>query len=196
MQHNVHIFFLGCLSAEIYRIVSQKQIADRSAHDESPGNNVVDISVPPTTDGQKGNKLQCCQSLWHSMPWHSPSPQHPPWHHITCALSIPVALRTASSSFTLYFYSSFFLSFCFIYYFWTHSCSSILPWNKTRSLYITWLVELFMESMWRFLQCRDEAVVAVLMKPMKVFELYWNAVMHREVGTYISTVTTRWCCIS
>ncbi|KAG7233959.1 hypothetical protein INR49_028673 [Caranx melampygus] len=49
--------------AEIYRIVSQKQIADRSAHDESPGNNVVDISVPPTTDGQKGNKLQCCQSL-------------------------------------------------------------------------------------------------------------------------------------
>uniref|UniRef100_A0A673A3T8 Ras-related protein Rab-25 n=1 Tax=Sphaeramia orbicularis TaxID=375764 RepID=A0A673A3T8_9TELE len=50
-------------SAEIYRIVSQKQIADRSAHDESPGNNVVDISVPPTTDGQKGNKLQCCQNL-------------------------------------------------------------------------------------------------------------------------------------
>uniref|UniRef100_A0A8C8HWH8 small monomeric GTPase n=1 Tax=Oncorhynchus tshawytscha TaxID=74940 RepID=A0A8C8HWH8_ONCTS len=37
-------------------------ITDRSAHDESPGNNVVDISVPPTTDGQK-NKLPCCQSL-------------------------------------------------------------------------------------------------------------------------------------
>lgn len=70
-------------SAEIYRIVSQKQIADRSAHDESPGNNVVDISVPPTTDGQKGNKLQCCQSLWHLS-----SPLHPPWHH-TCALSVP-----------------------------------------------------------------------------------------------------------
>lgn len=51
-------------STEIYRIVSQKQIADRSAHDESPGNNVVDISVPPTTDGQKSNKLQCCQNLW------------------------------------------------------------------------------------------------------------------------------------
>ncbi len=50
-------------SVEIYRIVSQKQIADRLAHDESPGNNVVDISVPPTTDGQKGNKLQCCQNL-------------------------------------------------------------------------------------------------------------------------------------
>lgn len=48
---------------EIYRIVSQKQIADRAAHDESPGNNVVDISVPPTTDGQKPTKLQCCQSL-------------------------------------------------------------------------------------------------------------------------------------
>ncbi|XP_027525929.1 ras-related protein Rab-11B-like [Corapipo altera] len=52
-----------CSLAEIYRIVSQKQIADRSAHDESPGNNVVDISVPPTTDGQKSNKLQCCQNL-------------------------------------------------------------------------------------------------------------------------------------
>lgn len=51
------------LPAEIYRIVSQKQIADRAAHDESPGNNVVDISVPPTTDGQKPNKLQCCQNL-------------------------------------------------------------------------------------------------------------------------------------
>uniref|UniRef100_A0A3Q0SPV8 Ras-related protein Rab-25 n=1 Tax=Amphilophus citrinellus TaxID=61819 RepID=A0A3Q0SPV8_AMPCI len=49
--------------AEIYRIVSQKQIAERSAHDESPGNNVVDISVPPTTDGQRGGKLQCCQNL-------------------------------------------------------------------------------------------------------------------------------------
>uniref|UniRef100_A0A673A3T0 Ras-related protein Rab-25 n=1 Tax=Sphaeramia orbicularis TaxID=375764 RepID=A0A673A3T0_9TELE len=48
---------------EIYRIVSQKQISDRSAHDDSPGNNVVDISVPPTTDGQRGNKVPCCQSL-------------------------------------------------------------------------------------------------------------------------------------
>lgn len=51
------------LNIEIYRIVSQKQIAERSAHDESPGNNVVDISVPPTTDGQRGSKLQCCQNL-------------------------------------------------------------------------------------------------------------------------------------
>uniref|UniRef100_A0A3Q3EK11 RAB11B, member RAS oncogene family, b n=1 Tax=Labrus bergylta TaxID=56723 RepID=A0A3Q3EK11_9LABR len=58
---NVEEAFKNILT-EIYRIVSQKQIADRSAHDESPGNNVVDISVPPTTDGQK-NKLQCCQSL-------------------------------------------------------------------------------------------------------------------------------------
>ncbi|KAG7319652.1 hypothetical protein KOW79_016795 [Hemibagrus wyckioides] len=49
--------------SEIYCIVSQKQIADRSANDASPGNNVVDISVPPTTDGQKGSKLQCCQNL-------------------------------------------------------------------------------------------------------------------------------------
>uniref|UniRef100_A0A452HP77 RAB11B, member RAS oncogene family n=1 Tax=Gopherus agassizii TaxID=38772 RepID=A0A452HP77_9SAUR len=59
---NVEEAFKNILT-EIYRIVSQKQIADRSAHDESPGNNVVDISVPPTTDGQKPNKLQCCQNL-------------------------------------------------------------------------------------------------------------------------------------
>uniref|UniRef100_A0A8B9Q4R8 small monomeric GTPase n=1 Tax=Apteryx owenii TaxID=8824 RepID=A0A8B9Q4R8_APTOW len=59
---NVEEAFKNILT-EIYRIVSQKQIADRSAHDESPGNNVVDISVPPTTDGQKSNKLQCCQNL-------------------------------------------------------------------------------------------------------------------------------------
>ncbi|MEQ2192296.1 hypothetical protein XENOCAPTIV_009706, partial [Xenoophorus captivus] len=43
--------------------LEKKQIAERSAHDESPGNNVVDISVPPTTDGQRGSKLQCCQNL-------------------------------------------------------------------------------------------------------------------------------------
>ncbi|KAI5931914.1 Ras-related protein Rab-11B [Manis javanica] len=49
--------------SQIYRIVSQKQIADRAAHDESPGNNVVDISVPPTSDAQRPSKLQCCQSL-------------------------------------------------------------------------------------------------------------------------------------
>ncbi|KAJ8274119.1 hypothetical protein COCON_G00087440 [Conger conger] len=59
---NVEEAFKNIL-AEIYRIVSQKQIAERSAHDESPGNNVVDISVPPTTDGQRGSKLQCCQNL-------------------------------------------------------------------------------------------------------------------------------------
>ncbi|KAF7664918.1 hypothetical protein LDENG_00162240 [Lucifuga dentata] len=59
---NVEEAFKNILT-EIYRIVSQKQITDKSAHDESPGNNVVDISVPPTTDGQKGNKLPCCQSL-------------------------------------------------------------------------------------------------------------------------------------
>uniref|UniRef100_UPI00358E3BC2 ras-related protein Rab-11B isoform X1 n=1 Tax=Myxine glutinosa TaxID=7769 RepID=UPI00358E3BC2 len=48
---------------EIYRIVSQKQIADRAAHDDSPSNNVVDITVPPTADSGKTNRLQCCQNL-------------------------------------------------------------------------------------------------------------------------------------
>lgn len=50
-------------SSQRRRRVSQKRSAGRAAHDESPGNNVVDISVPPTTDGQKPNKLQCCQNL-------------------------------------------------------------------------------------------------------------------------------------
>lgn len=61
-------WFCFIFHAEIYRIVSQRQISDRSAHDDSPGNNVVDISVPPTMDGQRGNKLPCCQSLW-SLPF-------------------------------------------------------------------------------------------------------------------------------
>ncbi|KAG9329266.1 hypothetical protein JZ751_006294, partial [Albula glossodonta] len=59
---NVEEAFKNILT-EIYRIVSQKQISDHPSHPESPGNNVVDISVPPTTDGQRGNKLQCCQNL-------------------------------------------------------------------------------------------------------------------------------------
>lgn len=61
---HLHIFLFPL--AEIYRIVSQKQISDRSGHDESPGNNVVDISLPPTTDGQRGSKLPCCQNQWPS----------------------------------------------------------------------------------------------------------------------------------
>lgn len=98
----IHAYiFAVVVIAEIYRIVSQKQIADRSAHDESPGNNVVDISVPPTTDGQKGNKLQCCQSLWHSWcdtpPFHSPQAPTP---IITSQLHffsfIPFVLLTAN----------------------------------------------------------------------------------------------------
>ncbi|KAG8003554.1 Ras-related protein Rab-11B, partial [Nibea albiflora] len=59
---NVEEAFKNILT-EIYRIVSQKQISDRSGNDESPGNNVVDISLPPTSDGQRGSKLPCCQSL-------------------------------------------------------------------------------------------------------------------------------------
>ncbi|XP_035875914.1 LOW QUALITY PROTEIN: ras-related protein Rab-11B-like [Phyllostomus discolor] len=46
----------------IYHIVSQKQIADHSAHRACPGNNVVGISVPPCTM-DKPNQLQCCQNL-------------------------------------------------------------------------------------------------------------------------------------
>ncbi|KAJ8277334.1 hypothetical protein GJAV_G00074080 [Gymnothorax javanicus] len=58
---NVEEAFKNILT-EIYRIVSQKQIADRSAHDESPGNNVVDISVPPTTDGQRATNCSAART--------------------------------------------------------------------------------------------------------------------------------------
>ncbi|XP_043576973.1 ras-related protein Rab-11B-like [Chiloscyllium punctatum] len=58
---NVEEAFQNILT-EIYRIVSQKQISDRLTH-ESPGSDVVEIDVPPTSDGQKSNKLQCCQNM-------------------------------------------------------------------------------------------------------------------------------------
>ena len=46
--------------SEIYRIVSQKQMSDRRENDMSPGNNVVPIHVPPTTENKP--KVQCCQN--------------------------------------------------------------------------------------------------------------------------------------
>lgn len=127
---------------------------------------------------------------------HSASP-HPPLHHITCALFLFPLLCSRPTPSSLCPLFPFCLSLCFIQDFWTHSCSSLLPWKKTlRSLYVTWSVELFVESMWRFLQCRDEVVVAVLMKHVKLFELNWSSVLYREVVKYISMVTTRWCCVN
>lgn len=95
-------------SAEIYRIVSQKQIADRSAHDESPGNNVVDISVPPTTDGQKGNKLQCCQSLWRSTTLILHLSTSTPSSHHRCTFLFFLFLLLCSQPTPLSLYPSFF----------------------------------------------------------------------------------------
>uniref|UniRef100_A0A8C7NDS1 Ras-related protein Rab-25 n=1 Tax=Oncorhynchus mykiss TaxID=8022 RepID=A0A8C7NDS1_ONCMY len=46
--------------AEIYRIVSQKQMSDRRDNDMSPSNNVVNIQVQPT---ENKPKMQCCQSI-------------------------------------------------------------------------------------------------------------------------------------
>lgn len=183
------------LSAEIYRIVSQKQIADRSAHDESPGNNVVDISVPPTTDGQKGNKLQCCQSLWRSVQWHSSSPPHSPPHHITCALFPPVALLTANSLTTLasfLFFKSFFfnLYFCFIKYFWSHLCSSFLPWKKHfRSLYVTQSVCVKVPVIQEqgSLCCLTDACKVVWTETLSSKGRLWDT---------FQWFTTRWCCVN
>ena len=118
MKYIIILIFslLSFPSAEIYRIVSQKQIADRSAHDESPGNNVVDISVPPTTDGQKGNKLQCCQSLW---PWIPESHSTHPLLHIHADITSPEHFLSRSSArgwllcHSVYFFPPFIL-FCVI----------------------------------------------------------------------------------
>ncbi len=66
-------------------------------HDESPGNNVVDISVPPTTDSLKGNKFQCCQNLWPHFPRLYPHP----W------ASVPLYLSRLCSCVLCDGYSSF-----------------------------------------------------------------------------------------
>ncbi|CAB1338887.1 unnamed protein product [Coregonus sp. 'balchen'] len=46
--------------AEIYRIVSQKQMSERQESDMSPSNNVVNIQVQPT---ENKPKMQCCQNI-------------------------------------------------------------------------------------------------------------------------------------
>lgn len=45
--------------AEIYKIVSQKQIRDSPDDDNSPSGNVQTISVAPTVNSNAGKK-QCC----------------------------------------------------------------------------------------------------------------------------------------
>lgn len=120
--------------AEIYRIVSQKQIADRSAHDESPGNNVVDISVPPTTDSQKGNKLQCCQSLWPSFcRVHITTPVHfqQPW---LCSQPLPYSYVPLFYLLPLFYTVVFEFTRSFLF-------------SKWKKPFVTWSVELFMEQM-------------------------------------------------
>lgn len=65
---------------------------------------------------------------------HSASP-HPPLHHITCALFLFPLLCSRPTPSSLCPLFPFCLSLCFIQDFWTHSCSSLLPWKKTlRSL--------------------------------------------------------------
>ncbi|XP_078064960.1 ras-related protein Rab-11A-like, partial [Mustelus asterias] len=57
---NVEIAFHTVL-AEIYRIVSQRQIsADPRDHEVGSSRDVVAISVPPV---DKGGKTQCCQNI-------------------------------------------------------------------------------------------------------------------------------------
>ena len=122
------------LCKEIYRIVSQKQMADRFAHDESPGNNVVDISVPPTTDSQKGNKLPCCQGPWtpntlvslshlifsYTAPHSSYQipPTHSPFSHVTAHGQCPCFCSVLFGCTALYCYM------------WIHLCASLLLLKK------------------------------------------------------------------
>ena len=98
---------------------------------------------------------------------HPPSPP-PPYHHITCALLFLLLCSWPTPSVLLLF------SLPFIVLYRTSELTRALLFcheKKTKnfkSLYVTWSVELFSESMWRFLQCRDEAVVAVTTKPVKL----------------------------
>ena len=57
---NVEVGFQTILT-EIYCIVSQKRMSDRRENDMSPGNNVVPIHVPPTTDHKP--KVRCCRNI-------------------------------------------------------------------------------------------------------------------------------------
>lgn len=52
-----NMFFL--YFAEIYKIVSQKQIRDNPEDDNSPSNNVQTITVAPT-DTNVSSKKSCC----------------------------------------------------------------------------------------------------------------------------------------
>ena len=67
------IFYYGVIVilfsfAEIYRIVSQKQINDSPNDDEPKGDGQPVIVMPPTnTAGAQGNKsMSCCKNLWTS----------------------------------------------------------------------------------------------------------------------------------
>ena len=58
-----HIFTVvlpSDLPAEIYHIVSQKQIHDSPSDGNQPSNNVQTIHVAPTTEADQKKKLQCC----------------------------------------------------------------------------------------------------------------------------------------
>ena len=57
---NVEVGFQTILT-EIYCIVSQKQMSDRHENDMSPGNSVVPIHFPPTTEHKP--KVRCCQNI-------------------------------------------------------------------------------------------------------------------------------------
>ncbi|KAB0341525.1 hypothetical protein FD754_018451, partial [Muntiacus muntjak] len=46
---------------ELYCVVSQKRMSDRRDNDMSPGNNVVPIHVPPTTENKP--KVHCCRNI-------------------------------------------------------------------------------------------------------------------------------------
>lgn len=49
--------------AEIYHIVSQKQIHDSPGSDgNQPSNNVQTITVSPTTEADHKKKVQCCNA--------------------------------------------------------------------------------------------------------------------------------------
>lgn len=180
--------FIDLPSAEIYRIVSQKQIADRSAHDESPGNNVVDISVPPTTDGQRGNKLQCCQSLWH------PVPRHLSLLYIHLNITSPVHFLfycCAHSQLPRRSILNFFFFQPFTEYF-ELTCALLFCHERKQEAFMS-----LGQSSHSWSQCEGSCNAGTRHYPNEACEVWTLLRCCRAQGGFeISMVTIRWCCVN
>lgn len=94
--------------------------------------------------------------------------------------------------FSLFSFLNFFfnLYFCFIKYFWSHSCSSFLPWKKHfRSLYVTQsvCVKVPVTQEQGSLCCLTDACKVVWTETLSSKGRLWDT---------FQWFTTRWCCVN